>query len=187
LEQLLDRLAEAGGQGDRVTLGKMIEVVGQRSFGPLLLVAGLMAFSPLSGIPGMPTMVAIIVLLIAGQFLINRKHFWLPSWLLRRGVSRQKFEKGLRFVRKPARWVDRLLRPRLTGLTHKSGLIVIAALCTINALFMPAMEFLPFAATVVGAALTAFGLSVITHDGLLALVALAFTATTAGMVVHYLF
>ncbi len=41
---------------------------------------------------------------------------------------------------------------------------------------MPVMEFIPFSANIAGIALTALGLSVITRDGLLALIAFGFTA-----------
>ena len=49
------------------------------------------------------------------------------------------------------------------------------------ALAMPVMEAIPFSANLAGIALTAFGLAVIAHDGLLALI--AFAATAAGVVV----
>ncbi len=187
LEPLLDRLREAGQESDRVKLRRMIEVVGRRSFGPLLLVAGLIALSPLSAIPGMPTMVGLIVLLIAGQLLIGRDHFWLPRWLLERSISQKSFEKGLKFLQKPARWIDHLLRPRLKALTKGAALYVIAAWCVLIALTMPSMEFLPFSASAIGAALTALGLSIIAHDGLFALVAIAITAAAAGLVLSQLF
>jgi hypothetical protein len=51
---------------------------------------------------------------------------------------------------------------------------------------MPAMELVPFSANGAGAALTAFGLSLIAHDGLLALLAFVFTAMTFGLVLYNL-
>lgn len=48
------------------------------------------------------------------------------------------------------------------------------------------MEFVPFSATGAGAALTAFGLALIAHDGLLALIAFLFTALTFGVVIYAL-
>jgi hypothetical protein len=53
----------------------MLKTVGQRSFGSLLLLPGLMALSPLSGLPGMPTLFGVMVLLITGQLLIGRNEF----------------------------------------------------------------------------------------------------------------
>ncbi|SMP71332.1 Exopolysaccharide synthesis, ExoD [Desulfonatronum zhilinae] len=77
LEQLLDRIEEVASGRNRVSLGSIVEAVGSRSFGPLLLLAGIILASPLSGIPGMPTTMAVVVLLIAIQLLIGRKHLVL--------------------------------------------------------------------------------------------------------------
>ena len=51
---------------------------------------------------------------------------------------------------------------------------------------MPVMEVIPFSANAAGAALTAFGLSLIARDGLLALIAFTFTAITIGLVAYNL-
>jgi hypothetical protein len=183
LDQLLHRLCDGAGDGDKVSIGALVEAVGNRSFGPLILVAGLIALSPLSGIPGIPTTVAVIVGLVAGQMLFGRKHFWLPQWVLRRSVSRKRFEKALRWVRRPARAIDRLLRPRLTFLTDTIGAYAIAVLCVLIASAMPPMELVPFAATIAGAALTAFGLALIARDGVVALLALILTAGITGLTI----
>lgn len=185
LEQLLDRVEKSAQEGDRVSLGAVVEAVGSRSFGPLLLVAGLIALSPVIGdIPGMPTIVAILVALTAGQLLFGRRHFWLPRWLLRRSLRRDTLCKVLKWLQRPARFIDRLLRPRLTLFTQGAGVYVIALVCIVIAATMPAMEVVPFTANAAGAALTAFGLSLIAHDGLLALLAFAFTAATFGLVIY---
>lgn len=185
LEQLLDRLATAGnGDDETVSLGSLIEVVGRRSFAPLLLFSGLIVLSPLSGIPGMPTLVAVLVLTVSVQLLFNRKHFWLPDWILKRKLQREKLNKGLKWLRTPARFIDRLLRRRLTVLTHDVGVHAIAVLCVLIAAAMPPMELVPFAASIAGGALTALGLSLIAHDGLLSLIALIFTAAAAAVIVQ---
>lgn len=134
--------------------------------------------------PGVPTSVGIFVLLITGQLLFSREYVWLPRRLLRRSVARDKLCKALEWLRKPARFVDRLLRPRLTALTHTIGMYVIAAVCVVIAAAMPVMEVVPFVANGAGAALTAFGLALVAHDGLLAILAVCFTALTLGFGVH---
>lgn len=188
LEQLLERLGETPEEeSGKVTIGAMIKVVGERSFAPLLVFTGLLVLSPLSGIPGMPTLVATIVILTSGQLLFGRDHFWLPDRVLRQSISRKKFEKALKLARPASRFVDRFLRPRLTGLTRGIGTYLIAVACLFIAVTMPPMEVLPFAASIAGAAIAAFGLSLMARDGVMAIVALVFSGTLAAVVLVALF
>jgi hypothetical protein len=172
LEQLLDRLKQRTEMGDEVTLGDMLDAVGRRSFGPVLLLCGLIPASPLSGIPGLPSAMAILVLIVVGQMLTGHRHFWLPEWLLRRRISREKFCKSVDFMRKPARWVDKLLYPRLGVLTRGPAVYAIAFICGLIALVMPPLELVPFANTTTGIAISIFGLALISHDGLLVILGL---------------
>lgn len=137
-------------------------------------------------IPGVPSIMGVLVVLTAGQLLFRRNHFWLPQWLLKRSVAQNKLCKTLEWLRRPARFVDRLLRPRLTMLTYRTGSYVIAIVCIVIAAATPVMEAVPFSANVAGAAITAFGLALIAHDGLLALLAFVFTAMTGGLIVYNL-
>src|SRR5688500_13340203 len=180
LQQLLDRLDKAG-TGQRVDVESMMEAVGRSSFGALLLLGGLVTLSPLDIVPGIPTLIALAVLLVCVQLLAGRRHFWLPAWVLRQSMTRQRFRRALTWLQKPARFGDRLVRPRLTALAGDAAVKVIAVGCIVVALAMPVMEVVPFSANLAGIALTAFGLAVIAHDGLLALV--AFAATAAGVAV----
>lgn len=180
LQQLLDRLDKAA-CGERVTVECMIETVGRSSFGALLLLGGLITLSPLDIIPGIPTLIAIAVFIVCAQLLAGRRHFWLPGWVLRRWISRQRFSQALAWLRKPARFGDRLVKPRLTALAGDAAFKIIAVACIAVSAAMPLMEVVPFSANLAGIALTAFGLAVIAHDGLLALI--AFGATAAGIAV----
>jgi hypothetical protein len=186
LQGLIHRLDELSDENEQITLGKVIEAVGRRSFGPVLLATGLIVVTPLSGVPGLPTTTAMLVFLVGIQLLFGRHHFWLPQWIVKRGVSRQNFKKALDWMRRPARWIDRVIRPRLAVLTHRAGAAVITAWCVLMALFTPPLELLPFATSLMGAVYVAFGLSLIAHDGLLALVAFAIAGTTVGLIVRQL-
>jgi hypothetical protein len=180
LQELVERLDKAA-TGERVNVECMMEAVGRSSFGALLLLGGLVTLSPLDIIPGIPTLIAIAVLIVCAQLLAGRRHFWLPSWVLKRSVTTSRFRRALAWLRKPARFGDRLVRPRLSALTSDAAVKVIAVGCIVVALAMPVMEVVPFSANLAGVALTAFGLAVIAHDGLLALI--AFAATAAGVFV----
>ncbi|WP_224417336.1 MULTISPECIES: exopolysaccharide biosynthesis protein [Modicisalibacter] len=187
LEALLTRLlASAEGEGD-VTLERMLAALGERAFGPVMLFAGLVTVMPLLGdIPGVPTLMALLVALTAGQLLLQRRRFWLPRWLLRRSMASRHVRSGVRRLLPLARLIDRGLRPRWCVLTGEVGSHLIAVACLAIAAAMPVMEFIPFSATGAGIALVAFGLALVARDGVLALLALACTGVTAGLVGHWL-
>jgi hypothetical protein len=174
LRTLLDHLAQAGDPDKPITIESMLEATGYRSFGALLLVPGLLVFSPLSGIPGLPSFFAVMVGLIAIQLLIGRKHFWLPRWLLARCASRGKYDRAIAFLKLPARLIDRLLRHRLMFLTEGIAVYFNALVCLLIAATMPPLELIPFGNSAAGAALTFLGLGMMARDGALVLVALLF-------------
>lgn len=187
LEQLLDRIGESEEDLGKVPLGKILEHVGRRSFGPILLLAGLITISPLSGIPGVPSALGVLVFVVAIQLLFRRKHFWMPQWVLRRKIPRDKLNTTLKWSRPPARFIDRLLKPRLTFFTHNAGTYFIALLCLAVALGMPPMELIPFSVTLAGLTLFLLGLALIAHDGLIALVGIFFALTSYGFIAWKLF
>jgi hypothetical protein len=187
LSQLLDRIEETANRDEQTSLDAILEAVGRRSFGPVLLLAGLVMLAPIIGdIPGVPSIMGVLVVLTAGQMLFHRQRIWLPRWLLKRSVTQSKLCKTLGWLRSPARFVDRLLRSRLTMFTHHAGRYVIAVVCILISAATPVMEAIPLSANIAGAAITAFGLALIAHDGLLALIAFAFTAVTGGLLVYNL-
>ncbi len=187
LTQLFDQIEGVANDQDSVSLEAMMGVLGRRSFGPLLLLAGLITLAPIVGdIPGVPTMIGIFVLLVAGQLVVGRQQLWLPQWLLQRSISARKVKKTLGWSRRPARFVDRLLKPRLSLFAEGGVFYVIAVLCMIIAAAMPAMEVIPFSANVAGAALTAFGLALIARDGLVSLLATLLTLATGGLALYQL-
>lgn len=184
LEQLIDRIDDSTQDGDRVSLDDILAIIGRRTFGPILLVAGLITLAPVIGdIPGVPTLIGLLVLLVAIQLLLNRRHFWLPRFLLERSVARDNLDQALSWLRPPARFIDRFLRPRLVAFTECPAVYGIALACILIAISMPAMEVIPFSANLAGAALTAFGFSLIARDGLFAVVAFVITTTATAFVI----
>jgi len=87
---------------------------------------------------------------------------------------------------RPAHFIDRWLQPRLQSFTHRAATYPIAIACLFVAALMPVMEVIPFSVSLAGAALTAFGLSLIAHDGLLALCAFGITFLAFGVIVFNL-
>ena len=181
LEQMLEcfKQAEKDDITGKVSMRHIMQEIGQRSFGPLLLFSGIITLLPIIGdIPGVPTLMGVMVVLVSVQLLCRAKYFWLPDWLLNQSVSKEKLDKAIRWGEKPAKFIDRFLRPRLSFLTRGPGVMAIAIACIIIAIAMPPMEFVPFTANGAGLALTLFGLSLISQDGLLAVVAYLLTSGT---------
>ncbi len=180
----LDKLVEA--EKD-ISLRRVLEEVGHRSFGPLLLLAGLVMSAPgLGDIPGVPTATGIFVLLVAGQMLLKRNHVWLPNWLLERTVSDERLAKAVSWLRTPARYLDYAVKKRVVAITNGAGAYAIALTCVAIALTTPSMEVVLFSANIAGVAIAAFGLALIAHDGLVALLAFLLTAAMAALVAYAL-
>jgi hypothetical protein len=187
IAELLDAIEKSVGKKEDLALGDILDSVGHRSFGPLLLLAGLVMAAPgIGDIPGIPTATGIFTALVAGQMLIGRDYLWLPQWILKRRIGDKTVCKAIGRLRKPARTVDRVIKPRLTALTYNSGRLGIALACFAIALATPAMEVVLFSANVAGAAIASFGLSLIAHDGVLASIAYAFTLATAAALIYAL-
>ncbi len=187
LTEMLDRISGAAEEKEQVSLDDIMDAVGRRSFGPLLLLAGVIISSPgIGDIPGVPTIFGIFVMIVAVQLLFGADHFWLPRWMLDRKVKDATIRKmtGSKWVRKPAEFIDHLVKERLQALTGKAATHVIAVICSITALAMPLTEFVPLSANGVGAGMVAFGISLIARDGVMALIGLAISLATwvlAGM------
>ena len=67
LTELVARIRDHTRDQGRVSVGDLMTAVGERSFGPLVLLAGLVTVAPLIGdIPGVPTLLGLLVLLTLG-------------------------------------------------------------------------------------------------------------------------
>ena len=181
LEQLLDQIAELADDESRVYMRQVVESVGSRSFGPLLLVIGVTLFSPLSGIPGMAVFAGLFVMLIAVQMLMGRNNFWLPSFILNRSVPQQKLLKAIGWVKPTARRIDKLIKPRLSFMLHSSSSYLLAGLCVAVAAGLPFLELVPFSSSIVGLGLAILGLALVARDGLLVLIAVGFIIAAASL------
>lgn len=168
LSEVLDTLAEAG-DDDEVTIRQIVDGFGDRSLAPILLVPALLTASPLSGIPGVPTVTGIVVALIVVQMLMGRDTLWVPEFIGKRGVARSKMDKAVDFLRKPVGWIDKVLKPRLTWLAKRPWNYVALLTCLAIAVLAPAMELLPFAISIAAIAIGFFAAGILVRDGLVML------------------
>lgn len=182
LSEVVERIAEAGDGGQRVRIGEILDHVGPRSYGPMLLMPSILVVSPLSAVPGFSSLVGACLILVAGQMLIGRHGPWLPGFLVNRSIDHAALRRGGKWSGKVAKQVDRVIGPRLEFLTMGPFARAIAAVCLLMASVIPLLELVPTASSVVGAVIAVYGLALSAHDGLLSIVAMAMTVA-AGVFV----
>ena len=184
LKSLLDHIEQLTKNEDKVSLRHILTVVGMNSFAPVLLVAGLITLFPLIGdIPGVPTLMAILVVMTGTQLLIGRKYFWLPNWMLKFSIHYRKLQKGIQWMYKPARFIDRITKPRWFVFVNPVAIYFISVICVLIALIMPFLEVIPFSANGAGVALVAFALAMLREDGLLAFIGMSSALVTFGVLI----
>ena len=178
---ILDRLDDLAAKQDKLTLGRTIEAFGHRSYAPFLVILPLLEISPHGAIPGLPTMLALVIALIAVQMLFGRRHLWLPGFLANRSVTSAKAKKAIKKVRPIAERMDKWFHGRLPALTKGPMVRVAAAAIIVMTLAVPPLELLPMATTAPMAAIAAFGMALLVKDGLLMMI--AFTAAAGALAV----
>jgi hypothetical protein len=185
--ELLDVLEKLAQRKDDISLRNVMDEIGHRSFGPLLLFAGLIIAAPgIGDIPGVPTGVGVFILLVAGQMVLGRGQVWLPQWLLDRSVSDERLAKTVGWLRKPARYLDTIIKRRLVAFTNNAGALAISVTCSAIAILTPFMEVVLLAANIAGAAVSAFGLALVAHDGVLAIIAFMLTLLLGALGIYAL-
>ena len=190
LEDVIDHIIECcvhngpahKGNG-RVSVADLMDAIGERSFGPLLLVPSLIAVSPVGAIPGLPAITSVVIVLVSAQILVRHEHLWIPGWLARRSIDAGKMETGLTKFKPVARFIDHMLLPRLPWLTRGPFFYAIALLCLLIGLVTPILELVPLGGIPPNAAVVAFSLAIVARDGVWALLAFAFTIATIAWLV----
>jgi len=171
LSDLLDEL-EGTVEGDSVRVEEVIDALGHSSFASLMLVFSLICTSPASAIPGVTALLALMVFILVAQMMVGRESLWLPGFITRRRMSSDKLCKGIKWLRKPVRFVERFLKPRFTWFFHRPWIWVPLILVMALTLFMPFMEFVPTSGSIASAVIALFAASLLTRDGVLALLSL---------------
>jgi hypothetical protein len=183
VEDVLERLDDAAEEDARVSVGDAAEKLRSRGYGPFLFVPALIEITPVGAIPGVPTMLALIILLFAVQLALGREAMWLPGWLRRRSISDRKLRASIERIRPLATRLDRWFPGRIPSLTGKPAVRIAAAVTVMLCLSVPPLELLPFASSVPMAAIAIFGLAMTLRDGLLMAAGFVLTAIAVPAVI----
>jgi len=170
LADVLDELSHnvnRDSEQQSVRLGILLNAVGRRSYGPLLLIIGLFSVSPATIVPGMTTVAAAITLLVALQMALGLQRPWLPKVVLNIKIPRQPF---FAFVDQARPKVERLhgvlLKERFCFMSAPPFVILVALCVAAAALVTFPLSIIPFAPLAPGSAVVLFGLGMTARDGL---------------------
>jgi hypothetical protein len=165
LSDVLDQL-ESAAQDDRISIDKVVEKLGHHSFASLMLIST----SPASAIPGITAIVAVIIFILVVQMIVGRQCLWLPDFIAHREIPKEKLCKGIGWLRKPVRFVEKFLQPRLTFLLRQPWLFLPLFLILGLTLVMPLLEAIPTSGSIASAMIALFAAGLLTRDGAVATV-----------------
>ncbi|WP_299031379.1 exopolysaccharide biosynthesis protein [uncultured Sulfitobacter sp.] len=181
LMSILKRIENARGD-EQITIGEIVNLIGQVSFAPLLIVPAIALVTPLSGIPLFSATMGIIIFLVSSQMVLRREYLWLPQWVLRIRANRRYVKTAFEKMHPLVKWLDRRTETRLTVLTHKPLVFVPQLLCVLSGLVLPLMEFIPFSSSMVGLSVALLGIGILARDGAVVFLALVPYALVGGLV-----
>lgn len=167
---------------DSIRLGVLLNAVGRRSYGPIFLLLGLIAISPLTALPFTTSIVAAITLLIAGQLAIGLQRPWLPRALLNIRLPRKIFFQALDHARSRVDRIDGVvLHQRWTFMTVPLFVNLVALCVCAAALITFPLSLIPLAPIVPGIAIVLFGLGMTARDGVWLSVGVLITLGTLSL------
>lgn len=166
--------------GETSTVGELIDALGIASYTPLVMVPSLALVSPLSGIPGFSSLCGLLIAAVCAQQIMERPSLWVPGWIKRAEMSSEKARRGLSWLVRPVRWLDRVTRRRLHGLVTPPLVRLPQGVCLLLGLIIPLLEFIPFTSSIAAAVIAVVTTGIFMGDGLLVLIGLICAGAIAG-------
>ena len=162
ISQRLGRLV-ADAESDTVTLAWVLDQLHARAFGLFLLILALPCCIPF--LYGVPQVVALPLLFIAGQMVLGWGKPWLPQKLGERLVATASLAALARRADPWLRRVEAVSRPRLAALTRRplDQLVGLALLAFSISILVP----IPATNTVPGISVAVVAIGLLQRDGIL--------------------
>lgn len=173
VEDILGALNDVVRDHNAVDLGTMRKAVGQRGYGPFLTLPAVIELTPIGAVPGVPTLLALIISAFALQIALGRKNMWLPDFVEGWSVDSSKMKKAIKKLHPFGQKVDRWFHGRLPLFTSDIAIRLGAIAAIVLCLTVPPLELVPFASSLPMSAIAIIGLAILMHDGVLMLVGYA--------------
>ncbi|UDL95728.1 MULTISPECIES: exopolysaccharide biosynthesis protein [Lichenihabitans] len=162
MSQVLSSLADE--PGERITIRTIFGALSDRSFAILIVLLGLPNCLPMP--PPIPSISALLLILIAVQIAIRRPAPWLPNSLMGRSIKQADLGKAIRRALPVVNTLERWSKPRLHIFGARTGAILTGAMLIVMALGMltaaPLIGQVPF-----GLGVCLMGLGQSERDGVL--------------------
>ena len=161
LSNALQSIAVSGtGDLDLEIIGRQL---GRRSIGALLLVLALPMVLPVPA-PGISVLFGVPMILVSAQLMLGRHSAWLPQRLARRSITRADFIVLVERALPSLRYLERIIRPRITWMAGDWAMIPVGAICVILAAIIALP--VPLGHVVPGVAISVLAMGMIERDGL---------------------
>lgn len=186
-QMLADLQEDIALRNDQVEFGWLLDRVSNRVYAAVLFLPALLAASPLTLIPGISFVFALITILIILQMLVRRQRVWLPKRLRNVYFNKHKVEKALKYMEKPAVRLDKFFRPRLMFLTSPyAGQKVILLFTLVLAILSGPATLVPFANLLFCIAILILAMGLLTRDGIIIILGLFITVPPIYILFNFL-
>jgi hypothetical protein len=180
--QLLARLSED--TEDAVSVGSILNRLGDRSFAVLVVVLGLPNCIPMP--PPIPLICALLLIGVALQICLGYRAPWVPAILRNRSLAQKDVKAATAKAIPLLLRLEQFSQPRLQWLGHERAMIAIGLL--IMALAFGLLTAAPFIGQIPwGLAVCLVGLGLIERDGMLLLAAIALGALGAVLSASFIY
>ncbi len=187
LDGILEELRRETDKHDgSVSVGDLVDALDEQGYGAALAILPLIELTPIGGIPGVPTLLALILATLCIRLLLGYEHFWVPDFIRRRTLTKSRVEKSVGYLKPLALRIDKRLHERLTPFAGKNAQRAAAVVILILLLSVPPLEFIPFATSGPMIVIAIFGLGILFRDGLLMLLGFVGAVLALGAALAFL-
>jgi hypothetical protein len=181
MEEVIDEAIELADHG-KVSLHELLHAWGDRVYGPLFIILGLVVLTPIAAVPGVAAVIGLVVASFALQMAAGRHHPWAPRFALGLSVKEASLKTARAKLAPTLAALDALIKERLDWASGRAERRVAAAVVAVLGLAMVPFDFIPFADAPPAVGIVLYGVAITARDGLVMLIA---AATTAAIVVFF--
>lgn len=173
LRSLLDSAA-----GEYLTMGEIVDALGGRGFGILLVLFGLLNAIP-APVPGLSTVLGAPLLILSWQVTRGLQHPWLPKRLAQRRIARTQLVRLANAARR-IRPFERLFKPRLNFLVTATAQRFLGLACLLMSILIVLPIWMGNWPPAIG--IVFFGLAIAKGDGVAAILGIVAGAAALAIV-----